>query len=123
MQTLSTPLRFLPNCSRPVHPAFSGSRRNSRKQGEDWRFKKAFKDMHPAQVLGLTRHPFWEPGPRTCAAFSKAQPKGSAVELSGADPYNSLVLPLIKAELHAREYFKAYDNPSPLFPSLIVTLS
>ena len=51
-------------------------------------------------VLDLDQHPFCRP--RTvCRTFSKCVRKGSELEMSGSDPYNSLVLPLTKSLSHA----------------------
>jgi hypothetical protein len=58
-------------------------------------------------LMGCTVDQFVRSGPPNCTSFSKCARKGSNVELSGADPFNSLVLPLIKAMQH----FKAQAAP------------
>jgi hypothetical protein len=60
-------------------------------------------------VIGCTKDQFVTNGPPHCTSFSKCVRKGSNVELSGADPFNGLVLPLIKAMQH----FKAQASPPP----------
>ncbi|MGA2902682.1 MAG: hypothetical protein ABSD98_02545 [Candidatus Korobacteraceae bacterium] len=57
-------------------------------------------------VLGLSGHPFHQ-GPSYCSTFSKCVRKGGDLELSGADPYCCLVLPLIKAIHH----FEVAEQP------------
>jgi hypothetical protein len=47
-------------------------------------------------VLELRSHPFLD-APNTAATFSKCFRAGKEVQLSGTDPYNSLVLPLASA--------------------------
>ncbi|HKZ03128.1 MAG TPA: hypothetical protein VJ180_12860 [Pyrinomonadaceae bacterium] len=56
--------------------------------------------------LGLDRDSFQE-SPPYCHTFSKCVRKGPKVELSGADAYSSLVLPLIKA----LDHFAAAESP------------
>lgn len=52
------------------------------------------------RCLGLDDHPFVSKPPFCCATFSKAQRKGKNLELSGAEPFNNVVLPLVKAMQH-----------------------
>lgn len=49
------------------------------------------------QALGLADHPFVADPPCVALSFSKAARRGKCLELSGSDPYHSLVLPLTKA--------------------------
>ena len=51
-------------------------------------------------ALGLSGHPFLSSDPRFARTFSRAERKGSKIRLSGNEPYNSLVLPLVKAAEH-----------------------
>lgn len=74
-------------------------------------------------ALGLDKLPFVEPGPPKCASFTKATPKGDKVNLSGSDPFNSLILPLVKALNFASQQYKARQKPERLFPTLILCLS
>ncbi len=60
-------------------------------------------------VLDLKKHPFISEGPECCATFSKCVRKGNELELSGSDPFNSLVLPILKAIQHFK---KAQSPPS-----------
>lgn len=75
-----------------------------------------------AKVLGLDELPFVEPGPPVCASFTKAVPSGKKVELSGTDPYNSIVLPLAKAFDHASRLFKAAPSVSRIYPMLTLCI-
>lgn len=59
-------------------------------------------------VLGLDFHPFID-GPACCCTFSKCERKGSNLVLSGSEPYNSLVLPIVKAVQH----FQITEAPPP----------
>jgi len=61
------------------------------------------------RVLGLDQLPFVNSVPR-CASFSKALPSGKRVELSGADPFNGIVLPLVKALEYANKMYKPHGN-------------
>lgn len=76
-----------------------------------------------ALALGIDKLPFVEPGPPKCAAFTKAIPSGKRVELSGSDPFNTLVLPLVKAQVHAAQLYKVADKPTRLFPTLLHCVS
>jgi hypothetical protein len=49
------------------------------------------------RALGLADHTFVADPPRVAMTFSKAARRGKELELSGTDPYQSLVLPLTKA--------------------------
>lgn len=81
-------------------------------------------EIHPSRAIGLDKHPFVELGPPKCAAFSKAVPKGKKVELFGSDPFNSVILPLVKALRHASCIYKLHEQkPKQIFPVLILCLS
>lgn len=76
-----------------------------------------------ARVLGLDSLPFVNAGPPVCASFSKAVASGKKVELSGSDPFNTVVLPLVKALRHT---VKSYPSPRPadaLYPALILCVA
>lgn len=75
------------------------------------------------KALGLNALPFVQSGPPRCCAFSKAQPSGDKVRLSGSEPFNKLILPLIKASDHAADLYRSDPRPSRLFPALIVCVS
>jgi len=75
------------------------------------------------QILGLQSLPFVKPGPPRCAVFSKGIPQGKEVRLSGAEPYNELLLPLARASDHALKRLKPADSPKILFASLVLSLS
>jgi hypothetical protein len=84
---------------------------------------KRFLEVPGATALGIDKMPFVEPGPPCCASFAKAVPSGKKVELSGSDPFNSLILPLVKALEHATQLRRAQERPERLFPSLILCIS
>jgi hypothetical protein len=50
--------------------------------------------------LGLAQDPFLTTEPVYCTTFSKCVRKGKDLELSGTEPYQGLVLPLIKGLRH-----------------------
>lgn len=76
----------------------------------------------PAQkVLGLDTLGFTTEPPR-CAAFSKATPNAKKIELSGTEPFNGIVLPLVKALQYRLEIDRVFfDSASPL-PTLSLCL-
>lgn len=76
-----------------------------------------------ADVLGLAELPFIRPGPPHCSAFAKAVAQGEKVTLSGSEPFNSLILPLVKATEHASSLYAAESRPTRLFPTLILCFS
>lgn len=80
-------------------------------------------EVHGGDALGLNTLCFVEPGPPKCAAFIKAVPKGKKVDLSGTEPFNSLVLPITKALDHAAALYKENGVPEWLFPTLILCVS
>ncbi len=64
-----------------------------------------------SRALGLCELPFVSLGTDRAASFSQARPNGNKVELSGANPFNSLVLPLSKAADHARSVYGHAHSP------------
>ena len=58
------------------------------------------------QALELDKHPFLLQ-PKYCHTLSKCIRKGKDLELSGAESYNSLILPVLKSLLH----FKVTEKP------------
>lgn len=63
----------------------------------------------PLQVLELDRHPFLTESVPFCMTFSKCVRKSSDLVLSGSDPYQSLVFPILKAACH----FDKVQKPPP----------
>lgn len=61
------------------------------------------------RALGLDRHPFIVSVEHSCSTFSKCVRKGDELTLSGAEPYNSLVMPLVSA----MEHYVAAAKPPP----------
>ncbi len=56
--------------------------------------------MPPLSVLGLDQHSFQSDSVPFCATFSKFVRNGKKLALSGNDPYQSLMLPILKAVDH-----------------------
>lgn len=75
-------------------------------------------EVPPAVALGLDAMPFVAEGPPVCATFSKAVPSGKKVELSGADPFSTLVLPLVKAFRHTLSQNSRPEPRDPLYPTM-----
>jgi hypothetical protein len=61
----------------------------------------------PIYILGLRDHPFLTESPSFCMTFSKCVRKGSNLVLSGSEPYQNLVFPIIKAVSH----FESVSRP------------
>jgi hypothetical protein len=59
------------------------------------------------KTLGLDQHSFLRSDVAFCTTFSRCEQKGSKVRLSGNEPYNSLVQPLVKA----LEHFHTIEQP------------
>lgn len=76
-----------------------------------------------ATALGLNCLPFVEAGPPNCSAFCRATLNGKKIELSGSEPFNSIVHPLVKALDHSYQLYRAQENPTKIFPLLIVCVS
>lgn len=57
-------------------------------------------------VLGLDSHPFIKE-PEYCMSFTKCVRKGSDLELSGSEPFQGLILPILKAMYH----FQIVESP------------
>ncbi|MGD0182296.1 MAG: hypothetical protein ABSC15_20985 [Terriglobales bacterium] len=72
-------------------------------------------------ALGLGSHSFLAEGPEFCSSFSKCVRKGKGLELSGSDPFLSLVSPLVKALQH---FQRAVEPPkTALYFDLYLTLA
>jgi hypothetical protein len=82
--------------------------------------------MKPFFVMGLHQLPFVASPPAVCASFSKAQ-RGSnkKIDLSGSDPSNTLILPLVKAHDGARHIYdpNGYSRAEPFHPTLLLSVS
>ncbi|MGA9393662.1 MAG: hypothetical protein WBV69_24735 [Candidatus Sulfotelmatobacter sp.] len=74
-------------------------------------------------TLGLAELPFVRPGPPHCSAFAMATAQGDKVQMSGEDPYKSLILPLTKAMDHAVGLYQAGDHPTSLYPTIILAVA
>jgi hypothetical protein len=80
------------------------------------------REVELTEATGLDQLPFVSTGPPLCSAFSKAIPSGKKVELSGSDAFNSVVLPLVKAQAHAVELFDRANNQPPHLPRILMGL-
>lgn len=54
-------------------------------------------------ALGIDQDPFVEDGPRHCMSLAKCMRKGKDLEVSGAETFNGIVLPLVKAIKHFQQ--------------------
>jgi hypothetical protein len=76
-----------------------------------------------AAMLGLAELPFVRPGPPHCCAFTMAIAQGDKVSVSGTDPFNSVILPLVKAMDHAASLYKPDSDTTRLYPTLLLGVS
>ena len=79
--------------------------------------------LSPWMAFDVHKLPFVDPGPPKCATFAKATPSGKKVELTGADPFNSLILPLSKALDHAVPSHGVDSRATNAFPTLMLLVS
>ena len=75
-----------------------------------------------AEVLGLVELPFIASGPPRCSAFARGVSNGEKVKLSGTVPFNSLILPLVKAIDHTSSMYTSDANAQRLYPILILAI-
>ncbi|MEF8708475.1 MAG: hypothetical protein V5B38_06185 [Candidatus Accumulibacter propinquus] len=59
--------------------------------------------LDPLSIFDMSRHPFLTAEAPICMTLSKCVRKGSDLNLSGSDAYQSLIFPLTKAALHLRD--------------------
>jgi hypothetical protein len=80
-------------------------------------------ECRAALVLGLAETPFGDKPP-VCSAFTQAIANGDKVNVSGTDPFNSIVMPLVKATDHAIMLYndRRSANDDKLFPALILNV-
>ena len=106
----------------------------------DLRAKNVGRSVTPAEALCITELDFVKAGPTICSTFSKANRKGKGVELakpdsmtkenqkgkagelelSGAETFSGIVLPLVSAMEHVRLHYKSRSNMSPYYPTLVI---
>lgn len=113
--------KSVPNRSIPGFPSISGLIR--RRVSIHNQAGTSSTEVHGCAALGLAEHDFIKTNPPRCSAFSKAVPSGKKVELSGTDPFNSVVLPLVKAIDHASQLQKVDNRPARLFPILLLCIT
>lgn len=74
-------------------------------------------------ILGLSELPFVRPGPTICSAFTRAVARGDKIEFSGTDPFNKMVMPLVKASDYTHELINSTSNSQHLSPTLVLAVS
>ncbi|MEA2205165.1 MAG: hypothetical protein QOE77_1941 [Blastocatellia bacterium] len=72
-------------------------------------------------ILNLTSLPFVQEPPR-CASFSQATLNGKKVLLSGEEPYNNIVIPLIKSLRYKLQLDRAFLQSDKPTPTLVLCL-
>lgn len=94
-------------------------RSNSAKAGR----KGTHQECPYTTVLGLADTPFGKEPP-VCSAFTQAIAKGKKVQMSGTDPFNSIILPLVKAIDHTISLYSAISSTQKvrLYPTLIMNI-
>jgi hypothetical protein len=105
----------------PTFPKIMGLKQISRQLFEDGTQRS--RDVDPRTLLGLAELSFVYPGPPHCSAFSVAHLNGKKVALSGSDPFNSLILPLVKATDHVLSKGHASASATILYPTLVMSIS
>jgi hypothetical protein len=83
-------------------------------------------ELAPAsRALGLSELPFVSLGTDRAASFSQAIPHGKKVDLSGAEAFNHLILPLSKAADHARSVYGHGHGPGygTVFPRAALSIA
>lgn len=80
-------------------------------------------EVSVSRLLGLNESEFVRSGPACCSAFTKAIAKGDKFEISGTDPFNSLILPLVKATDHTTSLYQPWADRPPFLPTLILSVS
>lgn len=78
-------------------------------------------ELAPATALGIDLDAFVTSGPPTCATMTRATPNGDKVELSGAESFRELVLPLIKALRYSQRLYK--KSSMPAYPVMLLCLA
>jgi hypothetical protein len=84
----------------------------------------------PSQCLGLASEPFFQNEPPVCVSFARAAKKSNAsdqevvgtaspsrskvknLEITGADAYQNVILPLVSAMSHVRELYRPGSDPT-----------
>lgn len=79
------------------------------------------KSIPTGTAFGLAKQPFVAVDrPPQCSSLARAEPiKGGRFRLSGTDPYNRLVLPVVRAMDQARWLYRDHGSDSILYPRLI----
>lgn len=82
-----------------------------------------YQECHPTKVLGLNESEF-ATTPIVCSAFTQAIAHGDKVNVSGSDPFNSIVMPLVKSVDHASSLYQISDagRDGVLYPTLLLAV-
>ena len=85
--------------------------------------KSTFQECSPTKVLGLNESEFGTT-PIICSAFTQAIPQGDKVNVNGSDPFNSIVMPLVKSLDHASSLYQISDagRDGVLYPTLLLAI-
>jgi hypothetical protein len=84
--------------------------------GYQLRVAKGVQEASPAEFFCARELPFISPGPTIATSYSKADPKGDKkkFDLSGAVPFNQVVLPLASAVEQLRAVFGRGSSDTPM---------
>jgi len=119
----------------PMFPAIVGVQRLELSAGQTSR------QVRPAECLGLVSERFIFGDPPVCASFARAAKKGKApeeeldrtgaqpdfvkvqnLEITGADAYQNVILPLASAMRHLREYYQPDSTGSVIGATLALAV-
>ena len=82
------------------------------------RSANASRDTEPAVFMGLHEFHFIRKGPPICNAFTRAERKGKALNLSGDVPFNAVILPLISALDHWASMIAPIKGQEKYYPNM-----
>jgi hypothetical protein len=74
-----------------------------------------------SRALGLADTAFAK-APAICSAFTQAIANGKKVTVSGTDPFNSIVMPLVKSNDHAKLTYGRIPDHKTEFPTLVLNV-
>jgi hypothetical protein len=75
-----------------------------------------------AESFQLGKHPFFASLSPTCSSFSKAARSGKRLKLTGTDPFNRIVMPLVSAFEHASAYYRPTQTHDFYFANLTLCI-
>ena len=80
-----------------------------------------YQERTPNSILALHDSPFGKQPP-IASAFTKAIAKGDKFNVSGNDPFNSIVMPLVKSLDHASGIYDAAVENGMIYPTLLLAV-